>query len=308
MTTCPDASVIIPAFNAAKWLPEQLDALTRQTGTRRFEVIIADNGSTDETVDVARRYSAPYPVRIADAAGTHSASFARNVGANAAEADILLFCDADDLVNDLWVDSLTRAVLAGPGLIAAGALHHERFNDADVLHAYGIGPDPELTHIERSGRASYDLGEPFAGFLATAAGGNFGIRRSDYLRLGGMDPSFPGGSEETDFSWRAQLAGMEVISVPEAVVHYRLKSTSSALFRQQRIQQRARILLWLRYRDHGMSGPSVKVSVSSILAEAWAFLRSTRDRRVVLHAARVTGGHVGALEGMLRYRFLRRIP
>ena len=80
-----------------------------------------------------------------------------------------------------------------------------------------------------------------------------------------MDPSYPGGAEETDFAWRAQQAGIRVVSVPQAVVHYRLKSEPRSLFRQQRIQQRGRIYPWTRYRDSPMQGPSLKGSALEVI-------------------------------------------
>lgn len=60
--------------------------------------------------------------------------------------------------------------------------------------------------------------------------------------------------------------------------------------------------LWTRYRDRGMSGPSVKASVFAISRHMpmWPFLR--RDRGRVLAWAYTVGAHVGALEGMARYR------
>ena len=60
--------------------------------------------------------------------------------------------------------------------------------------------------------------------------------------------------------------------------------------------------LWTRYRDRGMSGPSVKASVFAISRHMpmWPFLR--RDRGRVFAWAYTVGAHVGALEGMARYR------
>ena len=298
----PLISVIIPAHNAAGEIGEQLDALRAQEDAPRFEVLVCDNNSTDGTAEVARSQASGLDLRIVDAAGPGSASFARNRGADAARGDYLLFCDADDLVDPRWVAELSAPLTRGARVLTAGALHHERFNDSKVLAAYGIGEDPEPTFgvVERATR-------PYAGFLPTVPGGNFGIGRALYLSLGGMDHSFPGGAEETDFAWRAQKDGAEVITCDGAVVHYRLKSAPRALFRQQRIQNCARVMLWTRYREHGMTGPSARYSVEEILrALPGALFRSSRAERLL--SARLLGGHVGALQGILRFRLLRRVP
>lgn len=298
------ATVIIPARNAAAWLPEQLQSLADQIDAPDFDVIVADNGSTDDTADVIAQHHGSPTVTLVDASGLPSASFARNVGAQTAAGEILLFCDADDIVSPYWVHDLVRAVEASNGAIAAGSLHHERFNAPSVLHAYGIGPDPELPVRDESLPPYVEDAQPFAGLLPTVAGGNFAMRAEDYLRLGGMDPSYPGGSEETDFSWRAQIDGLRVVRVPQAVVHYRLKHDPRTVFRQQRIQQRARMLLWTRYRDHGMSGPSWKGSLQALGHEILKMPTTVKDRDGLLASARRAGGHAGAIEGMLKYRFL----
>ena len=297
----PLVSVLIPAKDAAQWIPEQLAALDDQVDAPPFEVVIADNGSTDGTPQAALAGAHAFTVRVVDASGPSSASHGRNMAARAARGRILLFCDADDLVGPAWVRSLTDAVADDPSRIATGALHHGRFNSPEVLAAYQIGPDPEVDELARPTAVKENPGG-FAGHLPTVAGGNFAIHRSAYLALGGMDAAYPGGAEETDFAWRAQQSGMRVVSVPQAVVHYRLKSELRSLFRQQRIQQRGRIYPWTRYRDSPMQGPSLKGSALEVVRGAAAFPASRRDEGAQLAWSARVGAHVGALEGMVRYR------
>lgn len=297
----PTVSVIIPACDVADVIGEQLDALRAQVDAPVFEIVVCDNNSTDSTSRVARELAGGLDLRVIDAAGPRSASYARNRGAEAARSEVLLFCDADDLVGDLWVSALSSPLMDRDDILTAGALHHERFNSAAVLDAYGIGPDPA------GPPGGTTINRPFAGYLPTVAGGNFGIRRARYLALGGMDASYPGGSEETDFAWRAQQAGAEVISVPAAVIHYRLRSTAAAIRRQQRTQQFARVLLWTRYRDAGMTGPSIAYSLREVARSLLPSL-GTKDETSTLRAHRVLGGNLGALHGILCFRMFRRRP
>lgn len=301
--SAPIVSVVIPARNAASFIGNQLESLAAQVGAPAFDVVLADNGSSDGTAERARTVASALglDLTVVDARGVPSASHGRNVGAGHARGRILAFCDADDLVNETWVADLAAGVDSQEDVVVAGALHHGRFNAPEVLAAYRIDPDPTPGEFDRLPRLTTP-DRAFAGYLFTVPGGNFAIRRDDYLRLGGMDPSYPGGAEETDFAWRAQETGMTVLVAPRAVVHYRLKSDARALFRQQRIQQRGRIYLWTRYRGRGMAGPSLKVSALRVLGAPLRAATSLREPARRLGWAYEVGAHVGALEGMARYR------
>lgn len=301
------ATVVIPARNAGAFIGDQLASLATQSDAPPFEVVLADNGSTDETSEVAMEAAGRLGVqlRVVDATGPASASHGRNLGAEAARGDVLLFCDADDLVGPHWVAELVKAVRSSDDVIVGGALHHEHFNSPETLAAYRIGPDPVADPTVASTHRA-DPASGFAGYLHTVPGGNFAIRRADYLRIGGMDPHYPGGAEETDFAWRVQESGLDVVVAPRAVVHYRLKQSPKALFRQQRIQQRGRVYLWTKYRAKGMNGPSAKASLLALAKSALFAPSAASSHGGALVWAYQAGAHVGALEGMLKYRLLRR--
>lgn len=301
----PEISVVIPARNVAAVIGEQLASLSVQRGASSFEVVIADNGSTDALAESVAGFRDRLDLQFVDASAHPGASFARNRGAAVARGAILLFCDADDVVNENWVSVMTDAVRDGDHCLASSTLLHEGFNDSAVLAAYGIGPD--LLQLQATTNPPSGAEEGFAGYLPTVPGCGFGILRSDYRAVNGMDASYPGGSEETDFAWRFVEAGGTVVRVPAATMQYRLRSSPRALLRQQRIQQLARILLWMRFRDRGMNGPSAKASLLAVAGELPRLLLA-RDRASRLLHARILGGHVGALQGMLRYRVLRRVP
>lgn len=297
-------SVVIPVRNGGELLLAQLEALSKQVDAQPFEVIIADNGSTDGTADAVRSFSAPYPLTLVDASRRSGASCARNVGAAAASGELLLFCDADDDVETDWVQSLQAAYLASDGAVVAGSLDLSR-NPVDVLHAYG---EPTPTEDGETEKMLLDEAAAFAGLLPTVCSANFAVARDLYLAVGGMDESYRGGCEETDFTWRAVLAGARVVASPRAQVHYRLRNSPRAIFRQQRNYQRERILLWTRFRDAGMSGPSVRFSVLELLTTLATFPKWVGDPARRMAAMRLAGGNWGALEGVAMYRFAGRVP
>ena len=93
----PLVSVLIPAFNAARWISETIDSVLRQTGVR-LEVLIADNGSTDSTPAIIQR-SFGSRVRLLHE-GVRGAGATRNRLLEEAQGDFLQFLDADDLLEE----------------------------------------------------------------------------------------------------------------------------------------------------------------------------------------------------------------
>jgi glycosyltransferase involved in cell wall biosynthesis len=100
----PSVSVIIPVYNGAQTLRHCLDALRRSQGAS-FECIVVDDGSTDHSVQIARRAG----VRVIEASRRGGPARARNIGVRAATGDILLFIDADVCVHP---DTIVRTVRA----------------------------------------------------------------------------------------------------------------------------------------------------------------------------------------------------
>jgi glycosyltransferase involved in cell wall biosynthesis len=214
----PSASVVIPARNAARYLHEQLAALTNQTFDGRWEVVIADNGSTDGTAEVARAWSAHLPRLRITRTARRGANAARNEGAGEAGGEVLAFCDADDRVSPGWLEALVNAIEHAE--IATGQLEYELLNDADV-RAWRYPPAVDADGLHRG-----------MDFLPYAPSGNLAVRASVFQSLGGFPTSYRGGCDEVSFSWRAQLDGYQIGFAPDAVLHYRYRERRRDLVRQ----------------------------------------------------------------------------
>src|SRR6059058_4106784 len=92
-------SVVVPAYNCADTIDVQLAALAEQDYDGRWEVVVVDNRSTDDTADRARRWSDRLPgLRVVDASERQGVSHARNRGIEEARGDLIAICDADDQV------------------------------------------------------------------------------------------------------------------------------------------------------------------------------------------------------------------
>ena len=105
-------SVIIACLNEAQHISEQLEALSRQhiPAGLTWEVIVADNGSSDGTPDLARRFADCLNLTVLDASAKPGPSYARNSAAQVATGEVLLFTDADDVVADDWLAQMARAL------------------------------------------------------------------------------------------------------------------------------------------------------------------------------------------------------
>ncbi len=281
-------SVVIPCLNAADTLGAQLDALSRQTWRGDMEVLIADNGSTDGSMDLAAAWRDRLPgLRVLHAADRKGPAHARNVAAAAATGDALLFCDADDEVAEGWIDGLVPELERHE---AAASRHEiERLNGERARRLHG---DP----AQQYGLSAY-TNPPF---LDHAGGCGLGVRRRVFEALGGFDEEY-GALEDTDLCWRLQLAGHRLVFASEAVVHVRYPATLAAAFRQAARYGRYNVYIYTRYRSRGMPRaaalPGLLRLGSLLLRSPRLLSRSTRGRFVWL-----AGWRLGRLRGCLSYR------
>lgn len=218
----PLVSVVIPAYNAASTLDEQLVALLDQHADFPWEILVCDNGSTDATADVVRRRQqdrgagSTVTLRLIDASARRGPSAARNIGAREARAALLAFCDADDVVARDWLATLVDALASTP--LVGGYAEFERLRPPSGMAVNWRGTGPLLIDVP---------GLP--GFIGMASC-NLGVRREVFIELGGFDEALFAG-EDADFSCRAQLAG-HAVALCGAVCHYRLRGTFMGIARQ----------------------------------------------------------------------------
>jgi GT2 family glycosyltransferase len=246
------ASVIIPAYNAAETLGDQLRALAAQVDAPAFEVIVADNGSTDDTADVAAAFNGRFgTLRHIDASARRGPCAARNLGAAAATTDRLLFCDADDVAGPRWVSAMVEA-LNGADLVG-GKLLDDELNPPHVRSWYAGTPSALFEKYER--------------FLSYASGASLGIRRAVFDQIGGWDETFANATD-ADLCFRAQLDAAATIDfAPAATMQYRYRHDLSSLARNMRAYGQADAQLVARFRSSGLTGRS-----AAQVAKSWLWL------------------------------------
>ncbi len=280
----PLTSVILPVRNGASRLAEQLSALASQSYRGEWELLVVDNGSVDETrnitMDFRHRFAS---LRLLDAGERPGAAYARNVGARAAAGEFLLYVDADDRVDEDWLASMVAASRESD---AVGGALHLFFHDRAGNSVYDGPPLQALPRIPGSS-------------LSYAAGANCGIRLSVLEAVGGWDEHFFA-EEEVDLFWRVQLAGYELRFVADALVDYRLRSSSRAVWRQHLRYARCFALLHRKFGNVLMPRPSLKSVFSELMRTSLAVLknaRSPRSRRgLLIKLANLIGSVLGSIE------------
>src|SRR6266403_826597 len=113
----PETSVVVPTKNGERWIGECLEAVHSQEGVGQVEVVLVDSGSTDDTLEIARRY----PVRIVEipAQDFHHAR-TRNYAASLTSGRYLVFLSQDAIpASALWLQAMLRNFADG----AVGAVY-----------------------------------------------------------------------------------------------------------------------------------------------------------------------------------------
>jgi glycosyltransferase involved in cell wall biosynthesis len=273
-------SVIIPVRNGGRTLGDALEALTRQTYEHAWEVVVADNGSTDDTRKVCAAWATRLPAfRVADASDRQGSSHARNVGAAAAQGELLAFCDADDVADEHWLDALVEA--ARNHDLVGGVQDERQLNDEATLSARGERQRPALVRP--------------LGFLPFAPTSNLGVWADVYATVGGLSVAYPQ-AHDVEFSWRAQLSGFDLGHAADAVMHYRYRSTVRGVAKQAYLAAYDTVQLFRDYRASGARRPSGRAILRRWVASVTHLpLLAVRDQRLgSIRLLAGTAGHVVA--------------
>jgi glycosyltransferase involved in cell wall biosynthesis len=223
-----DFSIVIPAYQAAAVLPQCLNALHRQSIDRsRYEIIVVDDGSTDNTADVAERtLHNQAPAHMLCAAQVIRAlhggpAQARNLGAQAAQGRLLLFTDADCEPVPDWIEQIS-SVFVDPSI--SGAKGTYRTRQTSLMARF----------VQQEYQERYDRLQRLApiDFVDTYSAA---YRRDVFIDQGGFDAvGLPTAAvEDQEFSFRLTASGHRLVFVPEAVVYHQHNASLRRYFRRK---------------------------------------------------------------------------
>lgn len=223
----PGVSVVMPFAGSADAAAQALAGLAGLHTGPEDELILADNSGLGLSSD---------RVRVIPVLGERSPSHARNVGAEQAARDWVLFLDADCRpASDILERYFARPIAEAVGAVAG-----------EVVAADGGG-----SFVARYGASRSFLGQGVHlahPYLPRAVAANLLVRREAFAAIGGFYEGVRA-AEDTDFSWRLQRAGWQLAACPEAQVEHRYRTSLGALRRQWRGYAAGRAWLGRRYRD-----------------------------------------------------------
>lgn len=221
----PLLSVIIPHYNSAHLLTTCFNALRAQTYSR-LEIILADNGSTDDSVALTRR---DFPeVKILELGRNLGLTGAINRGIEITQGEVIVPLNNDTEVAPGWAQALVDALHAHPeaGIVACKML---LFDQRDTLHSagdgYGIDGIPINRGVWQKDTGQFDRDV----YIFGGCGGAVAYRREMLADIGLFDEELFMYLEDVDLNWRAQLAGYRVVFAPQAVVYHQLSATGGGV-------------------------------------------------------------------------------
>lgn len=221
MRTLPLLSVIIPHYNAARHLPPCLKSLQDQTYPN-LEVILVDNGSADESVELTR---SNFPeVKIVELGQNLGYAGAVNRGIDQANGQIVVPLNNDTEVAPGWAQAIVEALEAHPdaGIVASKMLLFDR---RQKIHSagdsFGTNGIPINRGVWQTDEGQFDRDT----YIFGGCGGAVAYRREMLEDIGLFDEDLFMYVEDVDLNWRAQLAGYRAVFAPQAVVFHHLSAS-----------------------------------------------------------------------------------
>lgn len=237
----PKATVIISVYNKFDFFERVLAGFEKQS-IKDFEVILADDGSHEQTVDAIRRYQQQAPIKLRhiwhEDKGFRKTRI-MNKAVIAAAADYLIFVDGDCIPHPRFVEE--HLAHAAPGIVACGRRANLSQKLSDWLTAEkirggalektfslklladsitGNSRDAEKAIYIRNSPLKPLFPQKFRGLL----GCNFSLYKKDLLDINGFDERYeaPAAGEDTDPEYRLGWAGKKFISVKNYAIQYHL--------------------------------------------------------------------------------------
>jgi glycosyltransferase involved in cell wall biosynthesis len=235
----PQLSVVVPTYNRAALLRRTLASLARQRTAPPFEVIVADDGSADDSQRVAAEFDGRLAIRYCYQEDRgYRVARARNMGADLATAPILVFLDSGALAGP---DLLARHLRAhsehrpqpgspacGPGVVGY-TYGYDLFQSTPGLAEAVTTMSPEQVHKRFSAERSFQDGRhdelakrgfdlsrlllPWLFFWSM----NISVQAVDYAAVGGFDERYRSwGQEDLDLGYRLHRHGVPLVAVPGA--------------------------------------------------------------------------------------------
>ena len=219
----PFASIIVVNYNGMQFLTECFDALAHLAYPRdRFEVILVDNASTDDSVGYTRLY---FPwIRILQLDKNHGFCRPNNEGVKIAKGEYVVLLNNDTMVEREWLSELVNGALSEEQIVSCASkmLYYDR---REIINTAGgkitiIGGGFYRGYGDRDGTKYGEF--EYTGF---GCGAGVLVRKDFFESIGGFDEDYFASCEEHDLGWKSWLFGCKVLYVPTAVMYHKESGT-----------------------------------------------------------------------------------
>ncbi|GAK93159.1 glycosyltransferase [Nonlabens ulvanivorans] len=224
-----NTTVVIPCYNDGPYINQAVNSVLKQSLLPE-KIIIIDDGSQEDTLDVLRKIESPL-VEI-DYQENSGVCSARNRAIEMAATDYILTLDADDYFEPTFLEK-AHAIISTQEDIAAVCCYYQRFNKSKLV-----------------GEVVKPLGGSVENFLVQNNGlGNALFRKSCWEEVNGYDMSFDKGYEDWDF-WISMLKnGWKMYVIPELLFKYRIKETSRDQSASSQHDQELKLKIYNKHED-----------------------------------------------------------
>ncbi|MGA3131515.1 MAG: glycosyltransferase family A protein [Terracidiphilus sp.] len=232
-------SVVVPAYNAAKYLAETLDCILKQT-IPAAEVIVVNDGSTDDTASIARSFGKAVTLIETPNQGLPRT---RNWGAARAVSNWFAFCDSDDLWLPQKLEKQLRLANECPE-VQCVITDYTHYCDGVAAERSQFSYAPEGFWNPEPCRSGFVVRQPITGKLTTFQPGGASVpmvKRTFFNQVGGFDPRAWQEAEDTCFHIRC-LSAVPFGVVPEVLMLYRRHP--GALSADRNKQMRKTVSVW----------------------------------------------------------------
>ena len=208
-------SIVIPVYNASLTLKECLDAIFN-TNLKNFEVIIVSDNSTDNSVEIASQYQC----KVIELPQNRGPGFARNIGAQEAKGDILLFIDSDVIINKEALNSLSDKFLNQEVNVIQGIYSHKPIYKNAV------------TQYQQSFYSYYSW-DPNINFTSSLITNCFAIRRKIFIELKGFNTNIRGATcEDEEFGYKLIEKGYKILILRQLIGEHRVNYNLQRLIKR----------------------------------------------------------------------------
>lgn len=217
-------SVVILNWNGCDMLRTFLPSVVRYSKGEGIEVCVADNGSTDDSVDMLHR---EFPVvRTILLKENNGFADGYNLALQQVDAEYVVLLNSDVEVTERWLEPMIVRLDSHPEIAACQPKIRSRRQSEYFEYAGASGGFIDkygypfcrgrMMEVVEEDKGQYDTIIPV--FWATGAA--LFIRRADYLNVGGLDGRFFAHMEEIDLCWRLRSRGREIVCIPQSIVYH----------------------------------------------------------------------------------------